>query len=322
MSVEGFAGPETKKENAVNLSGLAFGFSDDDFLRKYYDSKLEELVDRDKWLEANRGRLAEKSQEIEKAVADGLIADSRPETIRQFQLEKTRKSSERVLAVREELSRRAEEMKAKVAEKLGNVLPPWVLEKARVNFTINENADFSVDGDQITVDLGRLAGEENYFETAVNGITHEIFHVWTGEKSSWSDEKLKTASPAELRQAIMFKTMDEGLAVLVAGQNLEDFHRGKGRNYRKYTEESFKAFKNFLKPDKNKEALVKIKKEEFEDMGHFYVVGNEMARRLAGAMSWDQFRTLVGEARENPRSFFEAYQRLGEKNKDWPKISI
>ncbi|MDP2705870.1 MAG: DUF5700 domain-containing putative Zn-dependent protease, partial [bacterium] len=196
------------------------------------------------------------------------------------------------------------------------------LEKARINFTINENADFSVDGSEIIVDLGRLAAEEDYFETAVNGITHEVFHVWSGEKSDWSDEKLETASSAELRQEIIFKTMDEGLAVLVANQNLEDFHRSKGRNYDEYIKESFKAFESFLRFKDDKGNLIKVREGEFKDMGHFYVVGHEMARRLSGAMSWEQFQMLIGEARENPKSFFEAYQRLGAKNKEWLQISI
>lgn len=191
---------ESQAEALINLDALSFDFCEDDQVRNYYETKLGELADKDKWLEDNQEQFALNSEKIAKAVQDGLIADSEPETIWQFQLEKATEGQEKVLAVKRELESRVDEIKAEVAKRLDIFLPDWNAGQATIVFTMNERADFCIDSDIITVDLSRLSFEQNPLETVKEGITHEIFHLWTSEKSGWSDSKQNEVSDQTLRE--------------------------------------------------------------------------------------------------------------------------
>ncbi len=81
MESEKYFNPESRKESAVDLSVLTFDFYADDQIKNHYDQKLLEVEDKDKWLEENKESLVQNKTKILKAVEDGLIPDSRPETI-------------------------------------------------------------------------------------------------------------------------------------------------------------------------------------------------------------------------------------------------
>ncbi len=227
----------------------------------------------------------------------------------------------KVLQIKKELEGRVEDIKKIASEKLGGFLPDWILNKATISFTMNEKADFCVDKDVITVDLGRLVFEKDFFEKTVQGITHEIFHVWMSEKSDWSDAKQDSVSDTALRNRIILKTVDEGLAVLVSGQSLKIHHEKQGRKYNEFIQESFTAFNNFTSA-KSREELEKIKDAEFQNMGHFYVVGHEIVQAILKKEGIKNFRNLVEEARDNPAKILELYKKISADSPELARIKL
>lgn len=312
---------ESKREGLVNLDALSFDFCADDLVRDFYEIKLRELADKEKWLEENKEKLEQNKEKIAKAVEDGLIADSQPETIWQFQIDKAKEGQEKVLAIKGELESRVDEIKNEVAKRLGKFLPDWAADQTKIVFTMNEKADFCIDGDIITVDLGRLLFEQNPIEKVEGGVTHEVFHFWMSEKIEWSDSKQDEASNQALKERVIFKTIDEGLAVLISGQSLETHHAKQGRDYTEYRNESFESFNHFLS-EKDREALEKNKDKEFQNMGHFYVVGNEIAKTVLQHDGAQAFKKLIINARENPVVFLQRYKEICSENMELLKINL
>jgi len=310
---------ESQREAVINLDALSFDFCEDDLVGNFYDEKLRELEDKTKWLQENKAKLEQNKEKITKAVEEGLIANAEPETIWQFQVDKVKDGREKVLAIKNELESRIDEIKADVVKRLGRHLPDWTAEKAKIVFTMNEKADFCIDRDTITVDLGRLLFEQNPTEKVKEGITHEVFHLWMSEGSEWSDSEQDEVSDQALKDRIVFKTVDEGLAVLISGQSLETHHKKQGRDFAGYRNESFESFNRFLF-EKDREALEKIKDEEFQNMGHFYVVGNEIVKAILQNDGIEPFKKLIIEARKNPAVFLQRYKEIGNKKTELPKI--
>lgn len=311
---------ESKREGLVDLDALSFEFCENNLVRDFYEIKLSELGDKEKWLEENEEKLKQNKEKIAKAVENGLIADSRPETIWQFQVDKAKEGQEKVLETKSELENRVDEIRNEVAKRLGKFLPDWTADQTKIVFTINERADFCIDGDTIAVDLGRLLFEKNVTEKVKEGITHEVFHLWMSEKSEWSDSKQTEVTVQILRDRIVFKTMDEGLAVLISRQSLEDRHTKQGRDFTEFRKESFESFNRFLSTE-DREVLEKIKDEEFQNMGHFYVVGNEIAKTVLQHVGIKSLKKLIIDARENPAVFLQRYEEIHSKNIELPRIN-
>ena len=289
-------------------------------MRTFYDEKLRSLEDKEKWLEENKDKLEQNKDKIEKSVEDGLIADAEPETIWQFQIDKAKEGQEKVLAIKGELEGQIDEIKIEVAKRLGKYLPDWTARKARIVFTMNERADFCIDRDTIIVDLGRLLFEQDPTEKVKEGVTHEVFHLWMSEGLEWSDSKQDEASDQDLKDRIVFKTVDEGLAVLISGQSLETHHEKQGRDFAEYKNESFESINHFL-AEQDREALEKIKDDEFQNMGHFYIVGNEIAKAILQHDGVESFRTLILDAREKPAIFLQRYKEISNENNELPRIN-
>jgi len=311
---------DCQKEGLVNLDSLSFEFCEDNLACDFYDEKLGVLKNKGKWLEENSDKLEQNKEKIKKAVKDGLIADANPETIWQFQIDKAKEWQEKVLAIKNELENRIDEIKTEVVKRLGKYLPDWTAEKAKIVFTINEKADFCIDRDTITVDLGRLLFEQDPAEKVKEGISHEVFHLWMSEGQEWSDSEQDEVSEQDLKDRIVFQTVDEGLAVLISGLSLENHHVKQGRNFAEYTKESFESFSRFLS-EKDREALEKTKDEEFRNMGHFYVVGNKIVATLLQHDGIEKFRERIVDARENPSVFLQRYKEVCDKNEDLHKIN-
>jgi len=311
---------ESQREGAINLDALSFGFCEDDLVRNFYNEKLRELEDKTKWFQENKANLEQNKGKIAKAVENGLIADTEPETIWQFQVNKAKEGQEKVLAIKSELESRIDEIKTEVVKRLGKYLPDWTAEKTKIVFTMNEKADFCIDRNTITVDLGRLLFEQDPMEKVKEGITHEVFHLWMSEGLEWSDSKQDQVSDQVLKDRIVFKTVDEGLAVLISDQSLEAHHTKQGRDFAGYRNESFESFNHFLS-EKDREALEKIKGEEFQNMGHFYVVGNEIAKAILQHDGVESFKKLIIDARENPAVFLQRYKEISNEKTGLPKIN-
>lgn len=151
--------PKTQKEGQINIDALSFNFCDDDTVRTFYDKKLHSLKDKEKWLEKNKDKLEQ--NKIAKAVEDGLIKDSQPETIWKFLVDKARDEQKKVIEIKRELESKIDEIKNETVKRLSKFLPDWSSNRAKIIFTMNEKADFCIDGDTITVDLGRLLLEQD-----------------------------------------------------------------------------------------------------------------------------------------------------------------
>ena len=312
--------PESQIEGSINLDTLSFSFCENDLVRNFYDEKLRELEDKTKWLQENKEKLERNKDKIAKAVEDGLIADAEPKTIWQFQVDKAKKGQERVVAIKSELESHVDEIKNEVAKRLGKFLPDWSPDQTKIVFTINEKADFCIDRDTITVDLGRLLFEQDSTEKVNEGVAHEVFHRWMSEESEWSDSEQDEVSDQALKESVIFKTVDEGLAVLISGQSLEEHHIKQGRDFAGYTKESFESFNNFLS-ENDRERLEKIKNEEFQNMGHFYVVGNEVVKIVLQHEGIEKFKKLIIDARNNPSVFLQRYSEICDEDNKLPKIN-
>ncbi|HPL93285.1 MAG TPA: hypothetical protein PLB38_03325 [bacterium] len=319
--ISNFENTEMKKEGFINLESLSFEFCDDVLVSTFYDKKFRSLADKEKWIEENKDILKRNKDKIRKAVEDGLIKNADPETLWQFQITKIKEGQEKVLAIKNDLKSRINEIKGEVAKRLGEYLPNWAAKKAKIVFTMNDRSDFCINGDIITVDLGRLLFKHNPTENVKEGVTHEVFHLWMSEGAVWSDSSQDRVSDKDIKDRIIFKTVDEGLAVLISGQSLEGHHVNQGRDFLVYKNESFEAFDRFLS-ERNREALERIKSEEFRNMGHFYVVGNEIAKAILQHDGVKSFKTLMLDARKSPVVFLQRYQEISKEKSELLKIDL
>lgn len=315
----GIERPESRQEGSVVLDALSFEFCGDDLVRDFYGKKLREMEDYTKWLEDSRENLEQNREKIAKAVEDGLLNDPEPETIWKFQADKARESQEKVLAIKKEIESRIKEIRDETGRRLGKFLPDWFPGEARITFTMNEKADFCVEGETVTVDLGRLSFEQNPVEKVKEGLAHEVFHLWMKEKNKRPDPERSDETDDDLKNQIISRTVDEGLAVLVSGQSLAEHHQKQGRDYQEYIAESFEFFREFLAQDDGAE-LEKINEKEFRNMGHFYVVGNEIAAAVLRQDGMEKFRGQIVEARDNPPVFLGRYRKICGKNAGLHKI--
>lgn len=319
MNLEKITSPELKNESEINLSSLSFSFWSNDEIKILWEQKIRDLEDKEKWIKENEDKILKNKEVLAVAVESGVIPNSNTETIRKYICDKAKNEIGKIPQIKNELEKRIEYIKKSVSEKLAEFLPSWILDKATVTFGVNEKADYSIDGNNIFVDLGRLISKDNFIRNTVQGITHEVFHIWMGEKTNWSDDKQNEVSDQVLKDRIIFKTIDEGLAVLIGGQSIRNHHESQGKNYKDYIQESFAAFNNFIR-SKTKDQLEKIKSEEFKNMGHFYVVGNEIVKTVLEKEGIDNFRKHINEFRENPGKLLEEYKRICANNPKLLKI--
>lgn len=294
-----------KQEGKIDLTYLSIVFCDDDFVRAYYKTKKSEMLDKDKWIEKNREHLERGRERIAQSIENGLIPNGNPETIWKFQSDMIENEEEKSVKVKGDLEEKIEVIKGAVAKRLSKFLPDWKLKQATVTFTVNDKADFCVDGNEITVDIGRLILDKDATEKVIEGITHEVFHVWMKEKIESNDELDKA-----MGRSVLFRTIDEGLAVLVSGQSLARHHEKQGRNYEEYVLESFRIFKDLLEHGNCDGLAGKYISEAFENMGHAYVVGNEIVKRVLQKIGIGNFRKLIDECRLRPERMLDEYRKL------------
>jgi hypothetical protein len=308
---------ESTRENSVELSSLSFNFASDEKIGQYFEKKLSETGTLEKWHEKNQEKLEKAKPQILKAVEEGMIPDDRPETLYNFQLRKLREGETTTIKIKNELEARSEEIRQEVANRLSKFLPVWRPTEGSAKFKMDENANFKISGKTITADLGRLIFEKDYFERVVSGITHETFHLWMSEGKE--DKKRSQLSLTELKEHIIFRTIDEGLAVIVSEESLRQFHEERGRNYSDYIQESFTTFNAFIAM-KDRQELEKVENQEFRNMGHFYVVGHEVAKTVLERQGMEEFRKLIIKTKEDPNVFFAEYKKLCENDSSLPKI--
>ena len=300
-------------KTTINLTELSFNFCSDKVIDDFYNEKTRELLNKEKWLKDNNEFIEQNIKVIAKAINNGLIPDNKLETIWQFQVNKAKEAAKSLININNNLKQYVKEIKSEVAKKLSQYLPDWSIKNASIFFTMNENADYYMENNCITVDLERLLWEKDPLEKVKQGITHEVFHLWMLEKVIWSNSKKAKTSNLKLRKQIIFKNIDEGLAVFVSDQSLKEHHVKLGTNFNEYKAESFKAFNEFVKED-NEQKLNIIKNTAFQNMGNFYVVGNEIVKTVFKYEGIELFKELIKDCRDNPMLFLKYYQKICIKN--------
>lgn len=312
---------ELSKESEVDLSSLSVDFCSNQEIEQRCQNKLKDIQDKDQWLEKNREKIAKNKSQIQKALEKGLISDDKSETLWEFEAKRLNEIKEKAPLVKQEIEQGIENIKEEVKSRLQKFIPSWKLKEASVTFTMNDRADFWVVGHKITVDLGRLALQDQPLENTIQGLTHELFHVWN--KEGIKDEVNKEKSVEEIKNNAKSDTVNEGLAVLIGEQSLSKHHEEMGRDYNQYIIESFDSFNKILsQANVNAKEFRKLVNKEFRDMGHFYVVGYEIANQILQKMGINKLREIIKDIRENPKLLFQEYKQLCQGDKSLPKINI
>ena len=282
----------------MDFSSVAVSFCDDRDIEGFYERKDKEWRDFEEWKRKNSERMVAARERIRAAVSAGILADENPETIWNFEKEEMCRKKEMVSGRRDELAQRREELLRLCEERLWQWLPDWTPRGGvEIYFVLNEKANFWVDGKKIGADLLRMADQTDFFERTVCGICHELFHVWMFEGL----EEAKEYTP---REKILYRIVDEGLAVFVSGQSLREHHESQGREYDEYKKESFDFFEKFRETE-DEEVLREMQKEGFEASGYFYVFGYETVRELFEEMGAARFREMMQTVRDDPKRIFE-----------------
>jgi len=296
---------EQNKENKVDLTNLSISFDSDKNIRNLFSEK-KVIENYEEWFKENKKELEKKQDEIIKAVEMSILTDSDSRTIYNFVVERSTKDADNIIKIKNNLEENLEDILQKVIKNLEEFIPNWKIPFSKLKFSVYERADFRIDRNFIYADLRRLVYAKKPIEKVIKGITHEVFHIWMGELNNWLDSKQEQATNQELKNQIIYKVIDEGLAVLISEQSLKDYHEKQGRKYSDYKKESFKKFKEFLK-ENNRKYLKKTKEDEFKNMGNFYVVGYEIVNSILKKEGLEEFKKIIIEARAKPEIFLEKY---------------
>lgn len=310
-SVENIPNKDLEKRKAAaktDLSNLKIDFLSDQKIEEYYERKLQEIEKKDQWLEKNKSNIEKNKNAVMLAVKQGLINDDNIESIWRFVLEKTKKEQERAIKIKNILEAKLPEILKEISSRLGEFLSGWKLEWAKIEFKINEGSNYCINEHNfITVDIGRLVHKDDFIEDVTAGLTHEISHVWITEIERKSD----TDSFNAMKKQTKLGTMTEGLAILFSKQDIKKMQIEKGRDYEKYSRESF-AMLNKLLESQNLDEMDKIREKGFKDVGYFYVAGYEMAKKILENIGLEKFKKLLPQFRNNPDIFFEEYEKYNK----------
>lgn len=294
--------------DAVDLSNLKIGFWNEQKITEHYKNKLEEIGNINKWLEKNKLDIERNKDAITLAVEQGLIKDNSMKSVHEFGIKKLKFEQKKAIEIKNILETKSPEILKEVSNRLGKFLPGWKFEWAKIEFVINESSDYCIsEFNFITVDLGRLTHKDNFIEDATAGLVHEISHIWINEiERKWDSDSLHA-----MKNQVKFGVMAEGLAVLFSKQDIIKMQIEKGRDYEKYSQESFSMLKQLLKSE-DLDEMDKIREKGFKNAGYFYVTGYEMAKKILDEIGLEKFRQLLFKFRKNPDVFFEEYEKCNK----------
>lgn len=224
-----------------------------------------------------------------------------------------------VVKVAEYISRKYDEIKIEVQDRLSVYIPDFNAPEFEVLFSVIRGADFRCPNDnKIEVDVARLTTDPNIHDTLVNGITHEVFHNWANNKfiSGARPESIEVVNEDKID--FLWNVMDEGLAVNISGQNLEEFYNLRlGKKYD--IESAFNSFNKLLKlTDKNEAEMLTDQGQR--SMGFMYVVGYEISRAIENGLGVSALRTILSDL--DLLMFFEKYFEICQSNNSLPKIDF
>jgi hypothetical protein len=296
---------EFQPELNINLSNVALSFWTDHSIDQWYSQQRSKFADRDQWIKNNQSIYETHKTHIQSLVTSGDIPDDTIEAVWQYASSRfSPEEQARTIEVRNNLASHADDIKKNAAARLSEWLPGWIAPETHVDFKIHESADFAIDDHEIVVDLQRLSRADNPITVATRGVSHELSHVWMaeGKDATFSDDNQKY---------LKRKIVDEGLAVLIAGDQLEEHHRLRGRDYRQLREEAHRRVADILKAggDLRNEDIQNL----FHDMGPGYITGYDMLDAIKRELGDDGLRQVIVESRLNPDYVFQVYQDIAKK---------
>ncbi len=232
--------------------------------------------------------------------------------------QKLGQSKEDILEIAQELAGKYGEIKREVERRLSVLLPDFIAEDFEVLFTLNRRSDFRcLDKNKIEVDLARLARDPLAVNVVIGGVTHEVFHIWLrNQKTGETAQSLYEVNDSN-KAEILAGTLDEGFAVAVSGDSLEEWYREKGLDYD--VPEAFDKFNRFLNTQ-GMEDLLKIGQEGFECMGFFYVVGYEILQAIQRNFGFKTIRQVLVSL--DFLELFDKYEEICKTDDSLPKIDF
>ncbi|PIR86998.1 MAG: hypothetical protein COU11_02085 [Candidatus Harrisonbacteria bacterium CG10_big_fil_rev_8_21_14_0_10_49_15] len=285
---------------SVDLTEVSFSFSSDTELAQYGEAIRTELGNKEKWLAERAEEFVANRVQIEEAVVAGVLPEATLEAVWRWRSAQEETARERLLKIRDLLADNVEVLRAAAEARLARFLPDWSPRELRVVFTTDESADYRFDEGVVYVSLPHQLKISDVLQDVEQGLAHELFHAWMQEGRV--DEDIETVE--QLKDSIRFRILDEGIAVLVSGQSLERHHEAQGRNYDEYRKEAFEVFAGLRQADDFAE-LEESEENGFRDMGYFYVIGNEFAKKILARVGKDKFRELIPVFKKEPKRFFE-----------------
>ena len=291
--------PEKRIGSEIDLSLVKTEYATDNFIKEWQNKKVREIEDFSVWHEKNKKNIQAKKERVKLAVIEGIIADEKPETIWEFNKKLVANSSERVIALRNNLFNSEGEVLGNVAKRLAVYLPSWKPKDVSISFTCNESANFCIENSKITADLVRLSTDASPLEKTEDGLVHELVHEWMGE-----------AQTRELhgKEKIIRRIVGEGITTSIAKQDLRKHHEKNGIDFLEFKKRSFDLFEKFTTCQD--EDNMNDFKGAFDNMGEFYVVGNEIAKFVENKIGLEKFRKLLLEIRKNPKILLDKYDEL------------
>lgn len=226
---------------------------------------------------------------------------------------------EQVVKIIEHISGRYEEIKKEVQKRLADYLPDYEYPEFEILFTLSRQADFRCPSDnEIIVDLARLTWNPSPDETLMSGITHEVFHVWFNHlpHGEISDSSYEVADNE--KAGVLLNSLDEGFAVNVSKQDLEEFyHTILRQNYD--VQGAFDKFNELLHVS-NKDEFERLRKKGFESMGFFYVVGYEILKSITLSHGTESIKQILAE--QDFLKVFDQYEEMCKTDNTLPKIDF
>lgn len=286
---------ESKEKSSVDLSLVKFEVISEDDLHAWIKTERGKIENKEQWIADNQKDFDNNQEKIEALVKSGILKEGTIEAVREYRLGMLRELEGNSLRIREHVQQNLKRILQVVSERLGEYVREWKPENITIHLGVYEHANFCIDGNEIYADLVRLCYKQNPEKELQQGIAHELFHHWMEEaRFEEHDEK----------DTIYERIANEGLAVYVSGQSIQQHHERQGRIYADYAKESLKMFEEFEDASENFEAF----KQEFEDMGKMYVAGYEIVKTVADAMGKEKFAALLPKIKENPKLLFEMYK--------------
>lgn len=244
---------------------------------------------------------------------------SEEEITEQLKAQKSKRTKEEILKTIEHISERFEEIVNEITERLSNFLPDFEAPSFEVVFTINRFSNFMCKNGVVEIDLARLVNDKNILKSLKTGITHEVSHIWLGVTLNKKATNEQYTIINQDKFNVLRQIFSEGLALFVSEDDLEFLYKNHFDNRPYNSKEAFEKFNNFLYLSNEKE-IESVKKEGFEAMGFFYLVGNEIFKTVIKHFGIGTVKEIL--KKPDILEMFEKYDDACKLEEDFPKIDL